>query len=151
MPGWAAGVKKKRNHLMHTPYDALPAREEPVTPKKRRTGKSSPPKVIIDLTPEKESSSQLKPVIIDLTLSDDEEEDEQVSSSSESLDDYDPYFDTLDVLPLPKFSANYRHRGDDLFARFSMTTNSTSNPCLHPAHLLLPDPPSSNYLINMTS
>jgi hypothetical protein len=91
-------------------------------------------------------------MIIDLTLSDDdEEEDEQVSSSSESLDDYDPYFDTLDVPPLQKFVPNYRHQGNDLFAPFLMTMNSTSNPCLHPAPLPSPDPPSSNYLISTTS
>lgn len=99
MSGWAMGVKRKLDDRMRTSFSSLPAQEEPVTPKRDSVGKSSQPKMIIDLTPEKDSSgpsSQSKPVIIDLTLSDDEE-DEQVSSGSESMDDYDPYFDTLDV------------------------------------------------------
>jgi hypothetical protein len=93
------GVKRKLDDRMRTSFGSLPAQEEPVTPKRDSARKPSRTKMIIDLTPEKDSSgpsSQSKPVIIDLTFSYDEE-DEQISSGSESLDDYDPYFDTLDV------------------------------------------------------
>jgi len=86
--------------LLHVPdpgVESAPSRPQTPTPKSPPISSPQP----MRLTPQRAdvvASSPPKPDVVDLTLSDDDG-DEWCSSDTEPFDDYDPFFDTLEVRP----------------------------------------------------
>ena len=82
-------------HVPDTVVESPPSRPQSPSPDVSLISSSQP----MQLTPKPAdvvASSLPRPDVVDLTLSD-SDGDEQFSSDTESFDDYDPFFDTLEV------------------------------------------------------